>query len=104
MLRHALVLFVLLVPTGAAAQGDPARGADFARRNCGECHATGPGGTSATPRAPAFRDLHRRYPVEQLAEALAEGIVTGHRGMPAFELTTAQIDDVIAYLRSLERP
>lgn len=103
MLRHALVLPALLLATGAAAQGDPLRGADFARRNCGECHATGATGAGAAPRAPAFRDLHRRYPVEQLAEALAEGIVTGHRGMPAFELTTSQIDDLIAYLRSLEQ-
>ena len=33
---------------------------------------------------------------------MAEGIVTGHPNMPQFELDAAQIDDLIAYLKSLE--
>ena len=102
-MRSALVLLALLFASEAAAQGEPARGEAFMRSHCSGCHAIGPTGASTNPRAPAFRDLHRRYPVEQLAEALAEGITTGHRDMPAFELTTEQIDDVIAYLRALER-
>ena len=36
--------------------------------------------------APPFRDLPKRYPVENLAEALAEGIVTGHPARPRFIL------------------
>jgi len=48
--------------------------------------------------------LHERYPVETLSEALAEGIRTGHKEMPQFDaLDTAQIDDLIAYLKSLEK-
>jgi mono/diheme cytochrome c family protein len=50
--------------------------------------------------------LHERYNVENLAEALAEGIVVGHTGrrqMPQFVLSPAEIDDLIAYLKSLER-
>ena len=35
--------------------------------------------------APPFRLLPQRYPVEHLAEALAEGIVTGHPAMPQFK-------------------
>jgi mono/diheme cytochrome c family protein len=60
-------------------------------------------GESRLPAAPAFRDLHRRYPVEQLAEAFAEGISTGHAAMPEFQFTPAQINDLIAYLKTLER-
>jgi mono/diheme cytochrome c family protein len=41
--------------------------------------------------------------VEQLVEALAEGIRTAHPAMPEFELNQRQIDDLIAYLKSLER-
>jgi hypothetical protein len=32
--------------------------------------------------APPFRTLHERYPVENLEEPLAEGIISGHPSMP----------------------
>ena len=53
--------------------------------------------------APPFRTLRLRYPVENLAEAFAEGIVTGHPTMPEFRLDPGQVGDVITYLKSLER-
>ena len=53
--------------------------------------------------APPFRDLHRRYPVKSLEEAMAEGITTGHPTMPEFRLDPGQIADVIAYFKTLER-
>jgi len=59
-------------------------------------------GTSPLAAAPAFRDLHKRYPIDYIAEALAEGIVTGHAAMPEFELEPSQIDDLLAYLKTLE--
>ena len=52
--------------------------------------------------APPFRTLHLRYPVETLAEALAEGIYTGHPAMPASELDPDQIHDLLSYLKTLE--
>jgi hypothetical protein len=52
--------------------------------------------------APPFRSLHERYPVENLQESLAEGIITGHPSMPEFRLDPDQITDVIAYLKTLE--
>jgi mono/diheme cytochrome c family protein len=48
--------------------------------------------------------LPNKYDVEGLAEALAEGIVVGNTGarqMPMFVLSTDEIDDLIAYLKSL---
>jgi len=53
--------------------------------------------------APPFRTLHNRYPVETLEEALAEGIVTAHPTMPEFRFEPDQIEDFIAFLRSLEK-
>lgn len=73
----------------------------FAQENCARCHAIGPVGDSPLPKAPPFRGLHQRYPVEDLAESLAEGIKTGHPAMPNFELSQDQIDNLIAYLKSL---
>jgi cytochrome c len=49
-----------------------------------------------------LRDLKLRYPVDDLAEALAEGILTAHPQMPVFTFSTDEIDDLLAYLDSLE--
>lgn len=101
MLR-ALVLLGLLA-AGAAQADDPARGERLARQYCGACHAIGRADASPRADAPAFRDLHRRYPVEQLAESLAEGIVTGHPDMPEIAFPAADVSALIAWLRTLER-
>lgn len=98
----AAILSVIACASDAQA-GDVERGRELAQASCGACHAVGPTGGSAMPAAPPFRELHRRYPVEQLAEALAEGISTGHEAMPEFQLAPAQIEALIAYLKTLER-
>jgi cytochrome c len=46
--------------------------------------------------------LHKRYPIETLAESLAEGIQTGHPTMPEFRLEPDQIHDLLSYLKTLE--
>lgn len=79
------------------------RGRTFVRTNCATCHSVERQGASRLPVAPPFRNLHLRYPVENLAEAFAEGIRTGHPSMPEFRLDPGQISDVIAYLKLLER-
>lgn len=85
-------------PDGAQLQ----RGRALAQAECGTCHAVGPTGASPLLYAPPFRDLHRRYPVEDLAEALAEGILTGHPAMPQFRFEPQEIEALIGYLKSLE--
>jgi cytochrome c len=105
--RLAGVLLGAIVTAASAQAEEPdpavARGRAFAEQNCGRCHAPGLSGESTNPKAPPFRTLHERYPVENLGEALAEGIRTGHPEMPQFDaLDAEQIDDLIAYLKSLE--
>ena len=105
-LRLALSILLLtgLMGTAAAAtDGQIQRGKAFVGANCATCHAVGRIGASPLAIAPAFRDLHTHYPVEDLGEALAEGITTGHPTMPEFQLEPDQITDVVAYLKSLER-
>jgi cytochrome c len=103
-MRALVAALLILASTPAAMALDPAaqRGLTFVQTNCAMCHATGKYGASKNPLSPPFRTLHEKYPVENLAEALAEGIVTGHPNMPAFELDPGQIADVIAYLKTLE--
>ena len=94
----ALLISTTIHAQDAAVQ----RGRAFAQANCARCHAIGPAGESPLPKAPPFRALHQRYPVENLVEALGEGIKTAHRAMPEFQLDEHQIGDLIAYLKSLE--
>jgi len=79
------------------------RGQTFLRTNCAKCHAIDKVSPSPLTVAPPFRTLHLKYPVESLQEAFGEGIITGHPTMPEFRLDPGQIDDVIAYLKSLEQ-
>lgn len=78
------------------------RGVAMARTYCVRCHAIDKVSPSPLTAAPPFRDLHKRYPVEQLEEPLAEGLVTGHPSMPEFRFDPGQVDDFIAFLKSLE--
>jgi cytochrome c len=100
----AAVLFAGCIPGLATAAGTSSvnRGRDLVERNCGMCHATGPVGASPNPASPAFRDLHLRYPVENLAEALGEGILTGHPQMPEFRFNPTEVEDIIHYLQSIQ--
>jgi cytochrome c len=78
------------------------RGVRVARVYCARCHAIDRLSPSPLAMAPPFRDLHKSYPVDQLEEPLAEGLVTGHPSMPEFRFDPGQINDFIAYLKSLE--
>ena len=95
---------VATLAAGASAQqASRERGHAFALENCARCHAVGATGDSPLAEAPPFRELHRLYPVEHLAEALAEGIVTGHTEMPEFQLDPEEAEDLIAYLKNVPR-
>ena len=102
-MRPILAFFFAVLLSGGVAM-DPAqrRGFVYVETNCSGCHAVGRYGASPLPIAPPFRTLHERYPVEDLEESLAEGIVTGHPTMPQFKLEPDQVQNVIAYLKSLE--
>ena len=77
-----------------------ARGAElFATRGCLHCH--GPEGV-AIGRGPDLTDVRRRLK----AGAMVAQIHNGGKQMPAFgdQLSNAQIDDLVAYLRSKHKP
>src|SRR5689334_17451871 len=86
-LLFTLALAVTAVTTWTEAMAQSVqRGQIYARANCSKCHSVEKIGPSPLSIAPPFRTLHQRYPVEELEEALAEGIVTGHPSMPEFVL------------------
>ena len=100
-LRQALVTLMLATPALAASPAEQ-RGRAFALTNCARCHSIDRTTPSPLKIAPPFRTLHNRYPIETLAEALAEGIVTGHPTMPQFQLEPDQINDLLSFLKTLE--
>jgi mono/diheme cytochrome c family protein len=97
----AVIAFAL--PAWAGDGSRIAYGKRLVEANCARCHAVGRTGASTHPDAPPFRSLERRYPIEDLQEALAEGISTGHPDMPEFVAAPDQIDAIIAYIGSLDR-
>lgn len=100
-LRQALVTLILTAPALAVSPAEQ-RGKTFALTNCARCHSIDRVTPSPLKIAPPFRTLHERYPIETLAEALAEGIVTGHPTMPEFRLEPDQIHDLLSFLKTLE--
>ena len=102
LLLRQTSLALLLTASAFAASPAEQRGKTFAVHNCGRCHSLDRVTQSPLNAAPPFRTLHLRYPVETLAEALAEGIETGHPAMPTFALAPDQIHDLLAFLKSLE--
>lgn len=100
----ALLAFAAFASSGAQAQQTAAaqRGVVLARTHCAKCHSIDKLSPSPLAIALPFRELHKRYPVEQLQEGLAEGLVTGHPTMPEFRFATDQIHDFIAFLKTLE--
>jgi cytochrome c len=99
------VLGLVLLPllSGAARAGEEPLvvGRALLETNCAACHAIDPIGDSPHAEAPPFRDLHLRYEVEWLSEALVEGLVSGHPDMPEFEFDPIQAEAIVAYLKSL---
>ncbi len=81
---------------------DISAGKLLAQENCARCHALAKGEKSKHDQAPSFHQIVTRYPPSSLAEALAEGISTGHPDMPEFVFEPDQISDLIAYLESLQ--
>lgn len=90
------------VPAMAAEKDQTAKGEVLVRENCARCHAIGKEGDSPHAEAPPFRTLSSKYPVEDLAESLAEGIVSGHPEMPIFVFEPQDVAAIIDYLESIQ--
>src|SRR5215475_10219221 len=103
LMVSSMVLFGLT----AAAQDTTSleqRGRALVERHCSRCHAIDITGSSPHPEAPPFRTLGARYPIDSLAEALAEGLVTGHPDMPEFMFEVQDVGAILAYLNSIQDP
>ncbi|HSR82468.1 MAG TPA: cytochrome c [Hyphomicrobiaceae bacterium] len=97
-----LAALTLHAAHGLAQSSPSARGEALAHQYCARCHAVGEAGASPMGLAPPLRDLSKRYPIENLAEALAEGIVVGHPAMPRFTFEPREINALLSYMAGLK--
>jgi mono/diheme cytochrome c family protein len=107
MIRLALAtMFLVWIWPLAAQDADlvTRHGRTLLAKNCARCHAVDRARASPHRQAPPFRLLGRRYPIESLAEALAEGLITGHPDMPEFVFQVRDVEAIMAYLQSIQVP
>ena len=78
------------------------RGKELLDARCAHCHAIARTGESPHSAAPPFRTLSRKYPIDELAESLAEGLSVGHPDMPEFVFEPDDITAILAYLNSIQ--
>ena len=78
------------------------RGEELLGDKCARCHAIARTGDSPHSAAPPFRTLSQKYPIEGLAESLAEGLSVGHPDMPEFVFEPDEIAAILAYLKSIQ--
>ena len=99
-----LVVLCLLVAAPASAR-DPlaSRGLVFAHETCARCHTVGFRGASPMREAPPFRTLAVRFPVDDLADILVEGVGRRHPAMPDFRLDPSDAADLTAYLHTFRQ-
>jgi cytochrome c len=105
MLAPALAL-TMVMATSAAAQSpllqSQAAGLELAKRNCAQCHAIAATGDSPLKGAPKFRDFSENIDMDQLANALRNGLLTHHPAMPELRLSPREIEQLGAYLRDVQ--
>jgi mono/diheme cytochrome c family protein len=105
--RLLLLLVLVWALPRAAAQDDAdleRQGQELLAAHCARCHAITSSGESPHREAPPFRILGQKYPIDFLAEALGEGLSTGHPDMPEFVFEPEEINAILTYLKSIQVP
>lgn len=105
LIRTAIMCATSLIwAQSALAQEDDMRalGEALVAEHCGACHAVGIDDESRHGEALALRTLSQDYPVAFLAEALAEGVLSGHPDMPVLEFDVDEVDAIISWLEGIQ--
>jgi len=111
-MRDALIILSLVgalasCATPQTAPGQPLspaaeRGLQFVTRSCAGCHAVNGAGHSANAVAPPFASVRMRHTSIGLERSLAQIAREGHGEMPPIYMTAAEMQDIVAYIESLE--
>ena len=112
-MRHMLVGFLLLSAAGCATSGPAPRGSNtldvsadrgrfYAVRSCAGCHAVAGLGASPNGSAPTFGSIRLRYNALSLSRRLESISRNGHYEMPPIYMTPDEIQDIVAYVETIE--
>ena len=102
-LTEAMNALKRLQPAGTAStESDQLvrQGKQVAEKSCGRCHAVGAKDVSRDKNATEFRNLSRRHPNLTLRAPIERAIAVTHDAMPSFNLSSAEIEAIIAYIGS----
>ncbi len=100
---HCLAVTCLMIGAlglASAKSAEPAEGLRLARQWCTSCHIVAPG-TGGSDAAPPFQTIANNPNVTE--GGLRVWLADPHPPMPKFDLTRAETDAIIAYIRSLMR-
>jgi len=111
VMRHLLMILGLAAVAAGCASGrrpspveragpDALAGLAYAQRNCSGCHAIGAHGRGPNPASAPFRQIAIRYTDVELSERLAD-LQTGHYRMPPLAVSEAELESLVAYLRTM---
>jgi mono/diheme cytochrome c family protein len=101
-LAAALVTGVVSAAAGPQATPSLDRGAQVAQDRCASCHGVALEAASPSHDAPLFRVLSRLYSAQDLERKLSNISQNGHFEMPAVSIREDEIEDVSAYIASLD--
>ena len=92
---HATAAEIPGTGKGVKLYGDADRGADVVRKWCVGCHSAGP---NADDRIPTLSSLAANPARSE--GAIRAFLMQPHKPMPPLEISTQQIEDIVAYLRA----
>lgn len=101
-----VLVAVLLSGRDAAAGGDPSSaGANTFAAKCASCHAKDGSGSTTVGKKMALRDLGSAAVQKQTNQQLTDVTAKGRKKMPAYDkkLSAAQINELVAHMRSLAK-
>jgi mono/diheme cytochrome c family protein len=112
-MRRMVTSLLLLCAAGCATSGQTPkapkpldvsadRGRFYALRSCAGCHAVAGQGESPNGSAPSFAAIRLRYNALSLPRRLAEISKNGHHEMPPIYMTPDEIQDIVAYVETVE--
>ena len=101
-LKRLVWTLALLAPLAPAAAADSDQGARMAARWCVSCHVPGPEmkPRSGTDAGPPFAQIAADPALTE--QRLRGWLADPHPPMPNLNLTRAEIEDLIAYIRTLK--
>jgi len=100
VLGAATAFVSLICFSPAAFAADAIHGAAIAKRWCAACHLVSSDQTKANADVPSFAAIAQK---KETNEELRSFLISPHPKMPDMSLSRSEIEDIVAYIRSLDQ-